>query len=138
MRIGQVPRIITIVPLLPSLSPKRFVANLVSTLGLPDAELESTLSSIKEAGNYLVRAPRFKTSLQINILPSLNVYDTLDSVLVSDYVVLLTSSVDEVQLEGEAVLRCLQGQAGGVEMVSCVQVRHTLAGKVYPTISDND
>jgi pre-rRNA-processing protein TSR1 len=69
-----------------------------------------------------VRAPRYKTSLQINILPPLNVYDTLDSVLVSDYVVLLTSSVDEVQLEGEAVLRCLQGQAGGIEILSCVQV----------------
>ena len=78
---------------------------------------------IGEAGNYLVRAPRYKTSLQINVLPSLNVYDTLDSVLVSDYVVLLTSSVDEVQLEGEAVLRCLQGQAGGIEIISCVQVR---------------
>lgn len=109
-------------PLLPSLSPKRFVANLVASLGLPDGELETVLSSIKECGNYLVRAPKFKTSLQINILPSLNVYVTLDSVLISDYVVLLTSSVDEVQLEGEAVLRCLQGQAGGVEMVSCVQV----------------
>ena len=80
------------------------------------------MSTIEETGNYLVRAPRYKTSLQINILPSLDVYDTLDSVLVSDYVVLLTSSVDEVQLEGEAVLRCLQGQAGGIEIISCVQV----------------
>jgi pre-rRNA-processing protein TSR1 len=110
------------VPLLPSLSPKRFIANLVATLGLPESELEEILPTIEETGNYLVRAPRYKTSLQINILPSLNVYDTLDSVLVSDYVVLLTSSVDEVQLEGEAVLRCLQGQAGGIEILSCVQV----------------
>ena len=109
-------------PLLPSLSPKRFIANLVATLGLPESELEEILPTIEETGNYLVRAPRYKTSLQINILPSLNVYDTLDSVLVSDYVVLLTSSVDEVQLEGEAVLRCLQGQAGGIEILSCVQV----------------
>jgi hypothetical protein len=120
--IGQVPRIITVVPLLPSLSPKRFVANLITTLGLPDSEQEDVLATIGEAGNYLVRAPRYKTSLQINVLPSLNVYDTLDSVLISDYVVLLTSSVDEVQLEGEAVLRCLQGQAGGIEIISCVQV----------------
>ena len=42
--------------------------------------------------------------------------------MISDYVVLLLSSTDEVQLAGEAVLRCLQGQAGGVEVVSCVQV----------------
>jgi pre-rRNA-processing protein TSR1 len=121
-KVGQVPRIISVVPLLPSLSPKRFIANLISSLGLPDFELEEVLASVENAGNYLVRAPRYKTSLQINILPSLNVYDTLDSVLVSDYVVLLTSSVDEVQLEGEAVLRCLQGQAGGIEVISCVQV----------------
>lgn len=112
----------SVVPLLESLSPKRFVANLVASLGLPDDELASIVASIGEVGNYLVRAPRYKTSLQINVLPPLAVYHTLDSVLVSDYVVILTSSVDEVQEEGEAVLRCLQGQAGGVEVVSCVQV----------------
>lgn len=119
---GQVPRIVSIVPLLPSLSPGRFVANLVHSLGLPDNELDEILSNIGDRGSYLIRAPRYKTALQINVLPPLDVYHTLDSVLVSDYVVILTSSVDEVQEEGEAVLRCLQGQAGGVEIVSCVQV----------------
>lgn len=122
---GQVPRIISIVPLIPSLSPRRFVANLLASLGLPDAELEQILSTLSDAGTYLVRAPRFRTSLQINILPPLAMYQTLDAALVSDYVVLLLSSTDEVQLEGEAVLRCLQGQVGGVEVVSCVQVSFT-------------
>lgn len=98
------------------------MAGLVSSLGLPDDELNSFLSTVGDQGSYLVRAPRYKTSLQINILPPLDVYHTLDSVLISDYAVILTSSVDEVQEEGEAVLRCLQGQAGGVEIVSCVQV----------------
>lgn len=121
-KLGQVPRIVSVVPLLPSLSPGRFVAGLVASLGLPDDELNTLLSTIGDQGSYLVRAPRYKTSLQINVLPCLDVYHTLDSVLVSDYCVILTSSVDEVQEEGEAVLRCLQGQAGGVEIISCVQV----------------
>lgn len=119
---GQVPRIVSIVPLIPSLEPRRFVANLIATLGLPDDELDHVLSTISDAGSYLVRAPRYRTTLQINILPPLAMYQTLDTALVSDYLVLLLSSTDEVQLEGEAVLRCLQGQVGGVEVVSCVQV----------------
>jgi len=124
---GQVPRIIFIVPLVPSLSPRRFLANLLPSLGLSDTELEDIISSLNERGQYLVRAPRFKTSLQINLLPPISVYPTLDAALVSDYVVLLLSSTDEVQFEGEAVLRCLQGQAGGVEVVSCVQVGSLVA-----------
>lgn len=73
-------------------------------------------------GSYLVRAPRFKTNVQINLLPPLALYQTLDAALVSDYIVLLMSATHEVQLEGEAVLRCLQAQCGGVEMVPAVQV----------------
>lgn len=121
--IGQVPKLISVIPLLPTLSPRRFLANLLPSLGLPDAEIESIISDIRETGDYFIRAPRFKTSLKINLLPPISVYPTLDAALVSDYVILLLSSSDEVQLEGEAVLRCLQGQAGGVEVVSCVQVR---------------
>lgn len=117
--IGQVPKLISVIPLLPTLSPRRFLANLLPSLGLPDA----VISDIRETGDYFIRAPRFKTSLKINLLPPISVYPTLDAALVSDYVILLLSSSDEVQLEGEAVLRCLQGQAGGVEVVSCVQVR---------------
>jgi pre-rRNA-processing protein TSR1 len=98
---------------------------LLPTLGLPDAEL-TEVSSLVQAngqGSYLVRAPRYKTNLQINLLPPLAVYPTLDAALVSDYLVLLMSSQKEVQLEGEAVLRCLQAQCGGVEVIPVVQVR---------------
>jgi len=120
---GQaVPRIISVVPLIPNVSPKRWLANLLPTLGMPEEELEHILSGLGEVGSYMVRAPRFKTSIQVNLLPALSTYETLDSALVSDYMVLLLSSTDEVQLEGEAVLRCLQGQVGGVDIVSCVQV----------------
>ncbi|WWC67672.1 uncharacterized protein I206_101584 [Kwoniella pini CBS 10737] len=118
---GQVPRIVSVVPLLPSISPRRFLANLLPSLGLPESELEEISSTLTDRGTYLVRAPRFKTSLQINLLPPLSLYPTLDAALISDYVVLLLSSVDEVQLEGEAILRSLQGQAGGVEMIAAVQ-----------------
>ena len=128
---GHAPRIISIVPLLPSLSPRRFLAGLLPSLGLSEAELEEISASLEDRGTYLIRAPRFKTSLQLNLLPSLSVYPTLDAALVSDYVVLLLSCTEEVQLEGEAVLRCLQGQAGGVEVVSCVQVS-LISSKVGP------
>lgn len=80
------------------------------------------ISTVRSTGTYLIRAPRFKTTLQINVLPPLSVYAALDAALVSDYVVLLMSSTREVQLEGEAVLRCLQAQCGGVEIVPVVQV----------------
>jgi pre-rRNA-processing protein TSR1 len=80
------------------------------------------VSTLADKGTYLIRAPRFKTNLQINLLPPLALYPTLDAALISDYVVLLLSSTDEVQLEGEGILRCLQGQVGGAEIVSCVQV----------------
>ncbi|WRT65027.1 uncharacterized protein IL334_001969 [Kwoniella shivajii] len=122
---GQVPRIVSLVPLLPSLSPRTFLANLLPSLGLPESELEEISSTITDRGTYLIRAPRFKTTLQVNLLPPLSLYPTLDAALISDYVVLLLSSVDEVQLEGEAILRSLQGQAGGVEMIACVQAPST-------------
>ncbi|KAK8846734.1 hypothetical protein IAR55_005821 [Kwoniella newhampshirensis] len=118
---SQVPRIVSIVPLLPSLSPRTFVARLLPSLGLADSELEEISSTLAERGTYMARAPRFKTTLQINLLPPLSLYPTLDAAFVSDYVILLLSSVDEVQLEGEAILRCLQGQVGGAEIVACVQ-----------------
>lgn len=59
--------------------------------------------------------------LHVHLLPPLSLYPTLDAALASDYVVILMSSTDEVQLEGEAILRSLQGQAGGGEIVACVQ-----------------
>ncbi|WVR04426.1 hypothetical protein IAU60_001428 [Kwoniella sp. DSM 27419] len=118
---GQVPRIVSVVPLLPSLDTKAFVAKLLPSLGLPESELDEITSILVERGSYLVRAPRFKTNLQINLLPPLSLYPTLDAALISDYTVLLLSSTDEVQVEGEAILRCLQGQVGGSEIISCVQ-----------------
>lgn len=116
------PRIISVVPLIGSVSTRRFLVDLLPTLGLLEEELGEALKGVQEVGSYLFRAPRFKTTVQINLLPPLSTYATLDAALVSDYIVLLLSSTDEVQLEGESVLRCLQSQAGGVEIVPCVQV----------------
>jgi len=96
--VAGAPRIVSVVPLLPSLSPQRFLRDLLPTLGLPESELDDIHSSLEERGTYLIRAPRFKTSLQVNLLPSLDVWSTLDAAL------------------------CLQGQAGGVEVLSSVQV----------------
>ncbi|ODO03106.1 hypothetical protein I350_05951 [Cryptococcus amylolentus CBS 6273] len=118
---GHAPRVVTVVPLLPSLSPKCFLEKLLPCLGLSEDEVQHARTGIPEQGTFVVRAPRFKTTLQVNLLPSLSLYPTLDSALVSDYVVLLLSSVDEVQVEGETVLRCLQGQIGTREVISCVQ-----------------
>jgi hypothetical protein len=52
----------------------------------------------------------------------------LEAAGVADYVVLLLSSEDEVEEEGEAVLRCLQGGGGVGEIVACVQVSLTREG----------
>jgi len=123
---GHVPRIVSVVPLLPSLSTERFVLDLLPSLGLSEDEIASISTKITPFSSIVVPAPRFKTTLIINILPALQVYPTLDSALVSDTVILLSSSVDEVQVEGETILRCLQGQAGGVHVLSCVQVRWTV------------
>ncbi|KAL7424358.1 ribosome biogenesis protein tsr1 [Cryptotrichosporon argae] len=122
---GHAPRIVTVVPLLPSVSPHAFLSSLLPTLDLPPAELDAARAALAAApagsSTHLLRAPRFKTALQVNVVPALDVYAALDAALVSDYVVLLLSSTDEVQLEGEAVLRCLQGQAGTVEVIPVVQ-----------------
>ena len=129
----SVPRIVSVVPLLPlsSLSTSRWLRNIVPTLGLPDEEAQAIIKQVKDVGTYMIRAPRFKTNLQFNLLPALSTYPTLDAALVSDYVVLLLSSTDEVQLEGESVLRCLQAQAGGVDVVACVQVRRRTDAQGY-------
>lgn len=119
---GHVPRIVSVVPLSTSISPRTFIANLLPSLGLDESELQEISAALSDYGSYLLRAPRYKTSLQINLLPPLSVYPTLDAAFVSDYIVLLMSSVDEVQLQGETVLRSLQGQVGGAEIVACVQV----------------
>lgn len=119
---GHVPRIVSIVPLSTSISARTFIANLLPSLGLDESELQEISAALSDYGSYLLRAPRYKTSLQINLLPPLSVYPTLDAAFVSDYIVLLMSSVDEVQLQGETVLRSLQGQVGGAEIVACVQV----------------
>jgi hypothetical protein len=127
LALGNVPRIISVVPLIPIISPRRFLLNLLPSLGLSPSELEQVSATIAETGSYLVRAPRFKTTLQINLLPPLSLYPTLDAALVSDYVVLVMGSTEEVQLEGEAILRCLQGQVGGAEVIPCVQVSYARA-----------
>ncbi|BEJ13858.1 hypothetical protein CspHIS471_0310320 [Cutaneotrichosporon sp. HIS471] len=116
---GKVPRIVSIVPLLPSLSCERLIHDLLPALGLS----EDDIAGLHWDGqsSFVTMAPRFKSSIHFNILPPLQVFSALDAALASDIVILLLSSVDEVQLEGEAVLRCLQGQAGGVTAFACVQ-----------------
>lgn len=112
----------TVVPLVPSVSTERFLLTLLPSLGLSEEDIAVISSKFNEHSSILVPAPRFKTTLLLNVVPPLQLYPTLDAALVSDTVILLLSSVDEVQLEGEAILRCLQGQTGGVNIVSCVQV----------------
>lgn len=121
-RLGKVPRIVTVVPLLPSVSTERFLLSLLPSLGLSEEEVAAASSKFGGHSSVLVSAPRFKTAILFNLVPALELYATLDAALVSDTVILLMSSVDEVQLDGEAILRCLQGQTGGVNILSCVQV----------------
>lgn len=117
---GKVPRIISVVPLIPSVSCERFLRQLLPSIGLSEEEI----SALRKDGpsSFVIPAQRFKTALHFNVLPPYQLYPTLDAALVSDMVIVLLSSVDEVQLEGETILRCLQGQAGGVNVVPVVQV----------------
>ncbi|KAL1408410.1 ribosome biogenesis protein tsr1 [Vanrija albida] len=119
---GKVPRIVSIVPMLPSLSGPRFLADILPSLGISENEAAEISSKLdKQGASVIVPAPKFKTTLQINLLPPLELYTTLDAALVSDTIILLLSSTDEVQLEGEAILRCLQGQVGKSNIMTCVQ-----------------
>ncbi|GMK53652.1 hypothetical protein CspeluHIS016_0102380 [Cutaneotrichosporon spelunceum] len=91
----------------------------LNSLGLSDGDIAGL--NWDGHSSFVTMAPRFKSSIHFNLLPPLQVFSALDAALASDIVILLLSSVDEVQLEGEAVLRCLQGQAGGVTALACVQ-----------------
>lgn len=122
-RAGKVPRIVSIVPLLPSLSSARLVRDLLPALGLSETDIAAL--DWDGQSSFVTPAPRFKSAIHFNIVPALQLFSTLDVALVSDIVIILLSSVNEVQLEGEAILRCLQGQAGAVTTLACVQVCHT-------------
>lgn len=52
---GQAPRIITLVPLLPSNSPKRWLQGLIPSLGLNENEVEEITSALVERGSFLIR-----------------------------------------------------------------------------------
>ncbi|KAJ9115204.1 hypothetical protein QFC20_001071 [Naganishia adeliensis] len=117
---GCVPRVVTVVPLHASSSCVEFTKGYLMNLGLDDAVREEVEQRLTEVGTWLVDAPRFKTSLQIIHLPPVSLYATLDAALVADYVVLLLSSENEVEEEGEKVLRCLQGVVGA-QVVAVVQ-----------------
>lgn len=119
---GKVPRVISIIPLLPSISTEKFYIQLLHSLDLSPQEIEELSSRYQPHCSIFVPVPRFKTNLVVNIVPALDLYASLDVALVSDAVLLLMSSTDEVQVEGEAILRSLQGQAGGVTVLPCVQV----------------
>lgn len=120
--LGKVPRIISIIPLIPSISTEKFFIQLLHSLDLSSEEIETLSARYQPHCSVFVPAPRFKSNLVVNIVPSLDLYAGLDVALVSDAVLLLMSSTDEVQLEGEAILRSLQGQAGNVTVLPCVQV----------------
>lgn len=122
-RVGKVPRVVTVVPLNPSVSTERFFVQFVQSLCLPEEEVEALTARYEPHSSILVPAPRFKAHVLVNIIPALDLYASLDAALVSDVVVLLMSSSDEVQTEGETILRSLQGQAGNVTVMPCVQVR---------------
>lgn len=116
------PRIVSIVPLHDSIDTLAFVKTFLESLA---AEEEITLSSV---GSCLIRSPRYKTNIHLQLLPHGALYPTLDAALASDYVVFLLSSSYEVEPREEAMLRTLQsmigggsGGHGGPEIVAAVQ-----------------
>ncbi|KAJ9111440.1 hypothetical protein QFC19_001209 [Naganishia cerealis] len=122
---GCVPRVVSVVPLHRESSAREFTKGFLENLGLESGKRDEVEGKLREVGEWVIDAPRFKTSLQLIHLPPVSLYATLDAALASDYVVLLLSSEYEVDAEGEAILRCLQsvigGHGGGAQVVACVQ-----------------
>lgn len=126
------PRIVSVIPLTPDVSPKRAVASLAGALDISGNEcpedglwkircgnLFNLSSNYYRAQIYHTRADRFKTSLQFRTIPYRNFYDALDACKVADYVVFVLSSEVEVDPWGDTLLRALQAQ-GLPDVVSVV------------------
>ncbi|KAG8688091.1 hypothetical protein FRC09_013108 [Ceratobasidium sp. 395] len=108
------PRIVAVVPLSPDVSSRQVAIQIVEALGV-DA------SAAPESGSWIIEAPRFRTFLQLLILPYRHLYAALDATLAADYTLLALSPVTEVDSWGERLLRCLQSQGGLHNVVSVVQ-----------------
>lgn len=117
---GNVPRIISVVPLLDSVHAEDFTRAVIPTLGLEDGEVDGILSSL--SSTLITRAPRYKTSLQINHIPALSIYEALSAAQSSDYLVLLLSCMEDVPREGETILRALQGLVGSSVEIICAVI----------------
>ncbi len=117
---GNVPRVVSVVPLLESLHADDFTRAVIPTLGLEDGEVDGILSTL--SSTLITRAPRYKTSLQINHIPALSIYDALSAAQSSDYLVLLLSCTEDVPREGETILRALQGLVGSSVEIICAVV----------------
>ena len=125
------PRIVAIVPLSEDVNPqsvaKAFAASLdASTEDRPESCLwrlryySRIFRELKALTKIVIsRAERFKTSLQLAILPYRNFYATLDTCKAADYVVFALSSEVEVDTWGDTLLRTLQAQ-GLPEVVTVI------------------
>ncbi len=119
---GQVPRIITVVPLVPIISLKRFLAGLVPNLGLTDAELEE-VSAIWTTRALISCGHRdIKTNLQIQ--PATDAFRLCGTRRRARQrlLVLVMSSTHEVQLERRGCSAMSQAQVGGCRGRPVVQV----------------
>ncbi|QRW00782.1 40S ribosome biogenesis protein Tsr1 and BMS1 C-terminal [Ceratobasidium sp. AG-Ba] len=119
------PRIVAIIPLSRDVSARQVAIQIVEALGV-DA------SAAPESGNWVIEASRFRTSLQLLILPYHHLYAALDASLAADYTLLALSPVTEVDAWGERLLRCLQSQGGLHNVVSVVQ--HPANDKPQPGV----
>lgn len=115
------PRIVSVVPLHSKIETQAFAETFVEALGAEKIALSSV-------GSWMLRSPRYKTNVQLQLLPHGALYPTLDAALASDYVVFLLSSAYEVEEREEGMLRTLQsmigggsGGHGGPEIIAAVQ-----------------
>ncbi|KAG9126309.1 hypothetical protein FRC07_003964 [Ceratobasidium sp. 392] len=119
------PRIVAVIPLSSDVSSRQVAIQIVEALGVDT-------SAAPESGTWVVEAPRFRTSLQLLVLPYRHLYASLDAALAADYTLLALSPVTEVDSWGERLLRCLQSQGGLHNVVSVVQ--HPAGEKPQPGV----
>ena len=95
------PRVVAIIPLCEDISPAAAVRSLNSSLDIED--------EVPETGWVRTRIERFKQNVQYLVVKR-NLLASLDACRVADYVVFVLSSQEEVDQEGELILKAIESQ----------------------------
>lgn len=111
------PRIVAVVPLCEDGDARAAVHQLNKSLDIEE--------EMPRGGPIQTRVDRFKQNIQY-VPVGRNLISALDACRVADFVVMILSPVQEVDEQGELLLRCIEGQ-GVSNVITVAQVRPELA-----------